>query len=388
MSGSKLVKEVFPSKNEEINMLVSLFSIAVIQGNLSKVSFHLLKLKRPEEQEEELSTKVTKEDRAEAWVDEYGAKYSKDRKRLLKVPRNIEEYAILPGTRVVCDWAFCDCDSLSSVVIPDSVTSIGNWAFYMCISLRSIMLPKSLKEIVGNPLAGLKITITNKSPCFNVYEGNLYDSGRKRLIAFCSGVSDFVIPDSVTAIGNRAFSGCHFLSSVVIPDSVTTIGNSAFSGCRFLSSVVIPDSVTTIGKCAFGYCKSLSSVVIPDSVTTIGNCAFCGCSSLSSVVIPDSVTAIGEYAFEGCSSLSSVVIPDSVTTIGDRAFRGCKSLSSVVIPDSVATIGKDAFLGCSLLNSIIVSRSAYERVCGMLDERPRSKVIIKEDLDSDDDLSF
>ncbi|MBO5988977.1 MAG: leucine-rich repeat protein [Paludibacteraceae bacterium] len=388
MSGSKLVEEVFPSKNEEINMLVSLFSIAVIQGNLSKVSFHLLKLKRPEEQEEELSTKVTKEDRAEAWVDEYGAKYSKDRKRLLKVPRNIEEYAILPGTRVVCDWAFCDCDSLSSVVIPDSVTSIGNWAFYMCISLRSIMLPKSLKEIVGNPLAGLKITITNKSPYFNVYEGNLYDSGRKRLIAFCSGVSDFVIPDSVTTIGDSAFCDCSSLSSVVIPASVTTIGDGAFYDCSSLSSVVIPASVTTIGDSAFCGCSSLSSVVIPASVTAIGDSAFCGCGSLSSVVIPASVTAIGDSAFSGCRSLSSVVIPDSVTTIGDSAFNGCKSLSSVVIPDSVTTIGDSVFWACYSLNSIIVSRSAYERVCGMLDVRLRSKVVIKEDLDSDDDLPF
>ena len=467
MSGSKLVKEVFPAADTEINMLFGLLTIAIHQGNLSKTSFRLLDIKRPEKQEEILSTKVTKEDLADAWVDEYGAKYSKDRKRLLKVPWDIEEYAILSGTRVVCenafgaffaevalhsvvipdsvttigDSAFWGCESLSSVVIPDSVTSIGNLAFRWCNSLRSIMLPKSLKEIVGNPLAGLKITITNKSPYFNVYEGNLYDSGRKRLIAFCSGVSDFVIPDSVTSIEKLAFFRCNSLHSImlpkslkeivgnplaglkititnkspyfnvyegnlydsgrkrliafcsgvsdfVIPDSVTTIGDSAFEYCKSLSGVVIPDSVTAIGKDAFLGCESLSSVVIPDSVTTIGDRAFWDCKSLSGIVILDSVTTIGDRAFWGCESLSSIVILDSVTTIGDRAFGGCESLSSVVIPDSVTAIGKDAFWGCDSLDSIIVSRSAYERVCGMLDEWLHSKVVIKEDSDSDDDLPF
>ena len=449
MSGSKLVKEVFPSKNEEINMLVSLFSIAVIQGNLSKVSFHLLKLKRPEEQEEELSTKVTKEDLADAWVDEYGSKYSKDRKRLLHVPRDIKEYAILSGTRVVCenafgafldkgalhsvvipdsvtaigkcafsrcsslssvvipdsvtaigDRAFDGCSSLSSVVIPDSVTTIGDGAFEGCSSLSCVTLPKSLNKIGGNPFAGLEIMIKNLSPCFEVYEGNLYDSGRKRLIAFCSDTSDFVIPASVTAIGDGAFRGCSSLSSVVIPASVTTIGDrafeycdslssvvipgsvtaigdSAFFGCESLSSVVIPGSVTAISDRAFNGCRSLSSVVIPASVTTIGRSAFRRCSSLSSVAIPASVTAIGKEAFSRCSSLSSVVIPDSVTTIGYSAFNGCDSLSSVIIPASVTAIGDSAFCDCDSLYSVIIkadTTSEFERVKNLLIEKSNGKL--------------
>ena len=333
MSGSKLVKEVFPSKNEEINMLVSLFSIAVIQGNLSKVSFHLLKLKRleeqakkgsssfaalpdfhllklkrPEEQEEELSTEVSEEDLADAWVDEYGAKYSKDRRRLLDVPWNIKEYTIMPGTKVVGDRAFYRCYSLHSVAIPSSVmsigdraffgckslhsveisssvTSIGDGAFGWCDSLRSIMLPKSLKRIGANPFAGLKMTITSKSPYFDVYEGNLYDSDRKRLIAFCSKSPDFAIPSSVTSIGDNAFEGCKSLCSVEIPSSVTSIVCSMFSRCSSLHSVTIHSSITSIGDEAFWGCFSLHSVAIPSSVTTIGDRAFCCCSSLRSVQI-------------------------------------------------------------------------------------------------------
>ena len=149
--------------------------------------------------------------------------------------------------------AFFGCDSLTSVVIPDSVTTIGSDAFYCCSSLTSV-----------------------------------------------------VIPDSVTTIGSYAFYNCSSLTSVVIGDSVTTIGSYAFYNCSSLTSVVISDSVTTIGKGVFLLCSSLTSVVIPDGVTTIGHYAFYNCSSLTSVEIPDSVTTIGDYVFSSCSSLKTV----------------------------------------------------------------------------------
>ena len=158
-----------------------------------------------------------------------------------------------------------------------------------------------------------------------------------------SGVKRIIIGDSVTTIGNYAFSGCSSLTSVNIPNSVTTIGEYAFRDCSSLTSVTIPNSVTTIGKSAFHGCSALISVTIPNSVTTIGDDAFSYCTSLTSVNIPNSVTTIGGEAFSGCSSLTSVTILNSVMTIGGEAFSGCSSLTSVTIPNSVTTIGSSAF---------------------------------------------
>ena len=175
-----------------------------------------------------------------------------------------------------------------------------------------------------------------------VYSGN-------ELHKYYGVASTLVIPDSVTSIGDYAFSNCSSLESVVIPDSVTSIGWDAFRDCSSLTSIVIPDSVTSIAGDAFEGCSSLESVVIPDSVTSIGGSAFRDCSSLTSVVIGDSVTSIGDWAFRDCSSLTSVVIGDSVTRIGSSAFYNCSSLTSVVIPDSVTSIGSYAFYACSSL---------------------------------------
>ncbi len=170
--------------------------------------------------------------------------------------------------------AFYDCTSLTSVKIPNSVTSIGINAFFGCTSLTSVE-----------------------------------------------------IPDSVTSIGIWAFTKCASLTSIIIPNSVTSIGGLAFNGCTSLTSVEIPDDVTSIDDYTFKNCTSLTSVTIPNSVTSIGQGAFSSCTSLASVTIPDSVTEIGWSVFEGCTSLASVTIPDSVTVIGNGAFEGCTSLT-------------------------------------------------------------
>jgi hypothetical protein len=162
-------------------------------------------------------------------------------------------------------------------------------------------------------------------------------------------IQNLVIPESVTSIGNSAFSGCSNLTSVTIPNSVTSIGNCAFMICSNLTSVTIPNSVTSIGDNAFKYCRGLTSVNISESVTSIGYGAFWDCSSLKSIIIPEGVTSIGSSTFSGCTSLTSVTIPNSVTSIGDNAFSGCSELTEVYcLSAQVPSTGRYAFKNFNL----------------------------------------
>ena len=277
-----------------------------------------------------LSTKVTDEDFAEAYIDEYEVMFSPDRKRLLRAPYELVSYTIPNTVIVICDQAFCHSlvnSSISELTISNSVTAIGDYAFSGCSSLTSL-------------------TILN----------------------------------SVTSIGYGAFAGCSRLTTLTIPDSVTTIGGRAFIRCSRLTTLTIPASVTSIGYGAFEDCSSLTSFTIPKSVTTIESNPFIGlklhldnqspyfyvednvlftadkkhliayCSRQTSYSIPNSVTSIGDCAFRLCRDLISLTIPDSVTTIGSNAFFGCSNLYSLTIPDSVRSIGRCALLGCNNLN--------------------------------------
>ena len=328
--------------------LYSLFMLALARKELSACSFRLFVGEKPIllQTIEDLSTEVTEDELNEAFIDEWGVKYSKDGIKLLKAPQELKGcYSIKEGIMIICDRAFDWCCSLSNIVIPASVTSIGDWAFYDCKSLKSLVIPDGITGIGDLAFADCWSLSNIVIPASVTSIGDLAFSG-------CSSLSSIVIPASVTSIKKGAFSGCSSLSSIFIPASVTSIGKRAFRYCRFLSSIVIPASVTSIEQGSFSCCRSLSRIVIPASVTSIEQGAFSGCSSLSNIDIPNSVTSIEKEAFYYCGSLSSIVIPDSVTSIGNRAFANCGSLSSIDIPDSVTSIGSEAFAGCNFSNNV------------------------------------
>ena len=170
----------------------------------------------------------------------------------------------------------------------------------------------------------------------------------------CTGLTgNWTIPNSVTTIGNSAFKGCTgFTGNLTIPNTVKTIGKYAFSGCTgFTGNLTIPNSVTTIDGGTFYECSGFTgNLIIPNSVKTIGGSAFMDCTGFTGyLTLPNSITTIGDYAFSGCTGFTgNLTIPNSVTTIGNKAFLGCKGFTgNLIIPNSVKTIGYTAFYECS-----------------------------------------
>ena len=342
--------------------LYSLFILALARKELSACSFRLFIGEKPNitpVMDEDLSTKRTEEELNEAFVDEWGVKYSKDGRKLLEAPAELRgAYSVKEGTRIICDWAFSDCSSLKYISIPKSVICLNANTFAEWNGKLECLSPNFVYEddILFNKDKSRIISFRNQNIKSYVIPSSVASIG-DGAFSWCSSLSEIVIPSSVASIGDSAFSYCDSLSEIVIPSSVTSIGDSAFSYCDFLSDIVIPSSVTSIGKGAFSYCRSLPKIVIPSSVTSIGDSAFSYCDFLSDIVIPSSVTSIGDSAFSYCSSLSEIVIPSSVTSIGDSAFYGCGSLLEIVIPSSVTSIGDRAFADCFSLKYISIPKS-------------------------------
>ena len=316
-----------------------------------------------------------------------GLLLTKDGKTLVAAPAGAESVTVPAGVTNIGDNAFSDCHHLKSVTIPKSVTRIGHSAFrigrYMGYMGRNYTgyygkcgnrFLEELKEVhiadvaawcrilfVDNPLTGARNLYLNGSLVTNLVIPNGVTSIGDDAFHACGNLTSVTIPDGVISIGNRAFGSCGGIASVTIPDSVTSIGSGAFCGyelmtgttvvddslCSSLTSVTIGHSVTNIGAGAFGGCYRLKSVTIPDSVTSIGDNAFHGCVGLVSVTMGNGVTSIGGGAFSCCHNLASVAIPNGVTSIGQNAFYHCRNLARVTIPDSVASIGAGAFSSCN-----------------------------------------
>ena len=298
--------------------------------------------------------------------------------------------------------AFYKCSKLTSITIPNSVTSIGEKAFYDCskcsVHITDIAAWCKIKfvDFYSNPLYYAKHLFMDGKEITDLVIPNGVTSIGDCAFNQCSGLTSVTIPNSVTSIGTSAFQNCSNLTSITIPNSVTSIGEYAFLKCSGLTSIEIPNSVTSIENLAFGNCSGLTSITIPKSVTNIENNAFGGCSGLTKVtlnsnaiasksysyssklvdifgaqvkvyVLGDNVTSIGNYAFRNCYDLTSITIPNSVTSIGARAFDCCSGLTSVTIPNSVTSIGSYAFYGCSGLTSITIPNNVTSIGSGAFD---------------------
>ena len=268
--------------------------------------------------------------------------------------------------------AFWGYSGLTSITLPESVTSIGESAFLGCANLEGIV-------------------VSEENPVYSSLDGVLYNKDKTELLKWPDKKLSVTIPESVTSIGGSAFQRCSGLTSITLPESVTSIGDYAFSYCSGLTSMTIPESVTSIGDEAFYYCSGLTSVTIPASVERLGTGVFSACMNLEeiivsannpvyssldgvlynkdktellkwpnkklSVTIPESVTSIGDYAFLYCYGLTTITLPESVTSIGDYAFSCCYGLTTITLPESLTSIGDEAFYLCSNLTSITLPES-------------------------------
>ena len=280
---------------------------------------------------------------------------------------SLTSITIHSGVTSIGSYAFYGCSSLTDVSFAEGsqLTNIGMYAFYGCSNLDTVYYAGSIEnwfniefDYDSNPLTyGAELYIGGELVTEVVVPASITTIGDYQLRGFTS-LTSITIHSGVTSIGSSAFRDCSSLKSIEIPAGVTSIGGAAFYDCSNLESVTFVEGsgLTSIGSSAFRDCSSLTSIEIPAGVTSIGSSAFENCSSLTSIDIPAGVTSIGDDAFRDCSSLTEVSFAEGsqLTSIGTRVFYGCSSLTSIDIPAGVTSIGTSAFYGCSSLTSISI----------------------------------
>lgn len=319
----------------------------------------------------------------------------------IKTIESFDEFQYFTGVTTIPDRFFARMTILSSIVLPESIRSIGNYAFTECSSLKSIHFPQSVTGIGSRAFEKCtsleSVTFSDNSKITSLTGYSSYDiDGRDSLFgglfAYCNALTRFVIPASVTSLGSRMFYGCTSLKEIVFEEGskMTTIyGNTwnsvggPFNGCSSVETIVLPETITQIGHAAFSYCTSLKSVNLTDGIKSISASAFAGCynlegdfafpncesigvdafgscSKIHSISLGDNCTIVGSSAFRGCSGLESVSLSFAQTRIENSTFENCSSLKSIILPSHLAVIGGSAFSGCQNLSSIVIPEEVVE----------------------------
>jgi hypothetical protein len=272
--------------------------------------------------------------------------------------------------------AFDSCYNLSSVTLGTNVTSLGDSSFALCFNLASITIPASVTSIADYAFASCGLTNLLFEGNVPAGAGDMFHGDGSEIVYYMLGATgwgssfygapaslwDPEDPSFLCTSTNGAITITGYIGSggnVTVPDMllgmpVTGIGDSAFANNASLDGVTVPDSVTSFGVSVFDTCTNLDSVTLGNGLTNINDYDFHVCASLTNVVVPGSVTSIGVSAFDTCTNLMSITIAGSVVSIGDYAFQNCAGLSSIALPDSVTNIGSGGFQNCSDLTNVMI----------------------------------
>ena len=249
------------------------------------------------------------------------------------------------GITSIGEFSFYHFDALTEVSLPESLTRIGQYAFHSCAALSEIAIPEGVKEFGVCTFYGCAALTEMVIP-----EG--VTELPPAMFSTCPGLVSVTLPQGLTAIGLECFRGCENLAQITLPQTLTVIGQSAFFGCSSLTEIVIPEGMTVIDEWTFSECTALTDVMLPQGLTAIGFGAFQGCSALSAISLPEGLTSLARQAFCDCSSLTGIDIPEGVTIIDDWTFGRCTALAAVGLPRNLTAIGEYAFLECAALTDI------------------------------------